>query len=99
MSRTRLSDDEIVERLKTLGGFRREGDRLVTELTFPSFVEAFGWMASVALVAEKLDHHPDWKNVYNRVTVELYTHDADGITELDFKLAARMLELSDRYKR
>jgi 4a-hydroxytetrahydrobiopterin dehydratase len=99
MSRARLTDDQIVERLQALGGFRREGDKLVTDLTFASFVEAFGWMTSVALVAEKLDHHPDWKNVYNRVTVELHTHDAGGITDLDFKLAARMLELANRHKR
>jgi 4a-hydroxytetrahydrobiopterin dehydratase len=51
-------------------------------------------MAKVALVAEKMDHHPDWKNVYNRVDVELVTHDAAGITDNDFDLAARMNELS-----
>lgn len=57
---------------------------------FKDFVQAFGFMASVALVAESLNHHPEWSNVYNRVTVDLRTHDADGITELDFTLAQRL---------
>ena len=94
MSRTRLTDEEIAKRLSLLAGWRREGQALVREFKFGTFVDAFGWMASVALVAEKLDHHPDWKNVYNRVTVELHTHDAGGITENDFALAARMTELA-----
>jgi 4a-hydroxytetrahydrobiopterin dehydratase len=96
MARSRLSDAEITSRLASVPGFRREGDKLVRELKFKDFAKAFGWMTSVALVAEKLDHHPDWKNVYNRVTVELSTHDAGGITELDFKLAAAMNELAGK---
>ena len=94
MSRTRLTDEEISKRLSSLPGWKREGDKLTREFKFGNFVEAFGWMASVALVAEKLDHHPDWKNVYNRVTVELHTHDAGGITENDFALGTRMTELA-----
>ena len=61
--------------------------KLHRELQLGSFVEAFGLMAQVALVAEKLDHHPEWSNVYNRVTIELSTHDAGGLTVLDFELA------------
>ena len=57
---------------------------------FSNFNEAFGFMARVALTAEKMDHHPEWSNVYNRVDVVLSTHDAGGITELDFKLAKFM---------
>jgi 4a-hydroxytetrahydrobiopterin dehydratase len=94
MARERLSDAIVDERVKTLDGFRREGDRLVRRFQFDGFVEAFGFMASVALVAEKLDHHPEWKNVYGKVDVELTTHDAGGITERDFTLAAKMLELA-----
>jgi 4a-hydroxytetrahydrobiopterin dehydratase len=94
MARERLSDASVDERVKTLEGFRREGDRLVRRFEFGSFVEAFGFMASVALVAEKLDHHPEWRNVYGKVDVELTTHDAGGITERDFTLATRMLELA-----
>lgn len=94
MARERLSDAVIDERLQALHGFRREGDRLVRRFEFANFVEAFGFMASVALVAEKLDHHPEWKNVYGKVDVELTTHDAGGITARDFELAERMNALA-----
>jgi 4a-hydroxytetrahydrobiopterin dehydratase len=59
------------------------------ELKFAGFVEAFGFMASMALVSESLNHHPNWSNVYNRVDIELFTHDAGGITELDVQWATR----------
>ncbi|MCF2905810.1 4a-hydroxytetrahydrobiopterin dehydratase [Octadecabacter sp. CECT 8868] len=58
--------------------------------TFKNFVEAFGWMTSVAIVAEKLNHHPEWFNVYKTVDVTLTTHDTGGLTGLDLKLAKRM---------
>lgn len=93
MSRTPLSNEEIAARLPGLSGWRHEQGKLVRAFRFKNFVEAFGWMTRVALAAEKLDHHPDWKNVYNRVEVELHTHDAGGITEYDFALATRMNEL------
>jgi len=64
--------------------------KLRRELQFDDFVTAFGFMTSVALVAEKMDHHPDWFNVYGRVVINLNTHDADGITVLDTELAARV---------
>ena len=57
------------------------------EIVFKNFIQAFSFMTSVALIAEKLDHHPNWKNVYNKVTIALNTHDADGLTKKDFKLA------------
>ena len=57
---------------------------------FKNFVEAFGWMTSAAIVAEKLNHHPEWFNVYKTVEVTLTTHDTDGLTDLDLKLAKRM---------
>jgi 4a-hydroxytetrahydrobiopterin dehydratase len=93
MARPRLSNEEIDAKLGQLPGFKRDGDKLAAEFKFRTFVEAFGWMTSVALVAEKLDHHPDWKNVYNRVSVELTTHDSGGITENDFALAKHMVDL------
>jgi 4a-hydroxytetrahydrobiopterin dehydratase len=58
--------------------------------TFKNFVEAFGWMTSAAIVAEKLNHHPEWSNVYKTVNVTLTTHDTSGLTDLDLKLAKRM---------
>ena len=57
---------------------------------FKSFIRAFGWMSQMAIWAEKLNHHPEWFNVYNKVEVNLTTHDAGGISELDFKLATKM---------
>ena len=72
---------------------RVEGrDAIRREYRFASFSAAFGWMTRVALAAEALDHHPEWFNVYNRVDVILATHDADGVSELDVKLAKIMDE-------
>jgi 4a-hydroxytetrahydrobiopterin dehydratase len=96
---SRLSDDEIQKKLGSLPEWRREGEKLVRRFQFGTFVEAFGWMSSAALVAEKLDHHPEWKNVYNKVDVELTTHDAGGITPFDFELATKMSELFARAAR
>lgn len=67
-------------------------DAIVRTFVFADFNTAFGFMARVALKAETLDHHPEWFNVYNRVTVTLATHDADGVTELDVTLARFMDE-------
>jgi 4a-hydroxytetrahydrobiopterin dehydratase len=65
-------------------------DAIQKTFRFADFNEAFGWMTRIALAAEKLDHHPEWFNVYNRVEVLLATHDADGVTELDVTLARLM---------
>lgn len=65
-------------------------DAIVKTFRFEDFNAAFGWMTRVALLADKLDHHPEWSNVYNRVEVLLATHDADGVTELDVTLASFM---------
>ncbi|MDJ0853207.1 MAG: 4a-hydroxytetrahydrobiopterin dehydratase [Myxococcota bacterium] len=96
MPRSPLGEQEIATRLGQRPGWERRGDRIARTFRFGSFVEAFGWMASVALVAEKLDHHPEWRNVYATVEVELTTHDAGGLTELDFELAAAMDDLARR---
>lgn len=70
-----------------LKGWTLKDDSLRRKITFRDFSQAFGFMTSVALEAQRLNHHPDWKNVYNRVSITLSTHDAGGLTELDFKLA------------
>ena len=67
-----------------------KNEKLCKTFKFKSFIRAFGWMSQIAIWAEKLKHHPEWFNVYNKVEVELTTHDADGISELDFKLAEKM---------
>ena len=76
---------------KNTGWKKAEGrSALQKSFKFSNFNEAFGFMTRVALTAEKMDHHPEWFNVYNRVDVVLSTHDAGGVTELDFKLAKFM---------
>ena len=65
-------------------------DAIQREFSFKDFREAFAWMTRVALLAEKMNHHPEWFNVYNRVTVTLSTHDAGGVTELDARMARAM---------
>jgi 4a-hydroxytetrahydrobiopterin dehydratase len=87
---SRLSESELTTALATLPGWELRDARLHRTFRFADFSEAFGFMARAALVAEKLDHHPDWSNVYATVVVDLVTHDADGITSLDVRLAAKM---------
>lgn len=83
----KLTDDQIKERLKALEGWTFTEGKLHRELQFKDFTEAFAFMSRIALHAEKRDHHPEWFNVYNKVSIDLATHDAGGVTELDFKLA------------
>jgi 4a-hydroxytetrahydrobiopterin dehydratase len=88
----KLSSEARAKALKELAGWSEVPgrDAITRSFKFKSFNEAFGFMSRVALVAEKMDHHPEWSNVYNKVDVVLSTHDAGGITELDVKLAAKM---------
>ena len=99
MARQRLTDTETAEALGRLNAGLEEPWRLVDGrlrkgFRFADFVGAFGFMTRAALVAERMDHHPDWRNVYNRVEVDLSTHDAGGLTALDFELARRMEDLA-----
>jgi 4a-hydroxytetrahydrobiopterin dehydratase len=87
---TKLTDAEIDTELATAAGWTRTGDKLLRTYQFKDFVTAFGFMASVALVAERMNHHPEWSNVYRTVRIELTTHDAGGITALDLELARAM---------
>jgi len=84
--------------LKELSGWSAANgrDAIVKTFVFKDFNAAFGFMTRTALAAEKLDHHPEWFNVYNRVEVLLATHDADGVTELDVKLARIMDEAAQQ---
>ena len=68
----------------------RNQDTITKKYLFSNFVDAFGWMCKAALEAEKLNHHPEWSNVFNRVSVTLTTHDANGLTALDLKLAEKL---------
>ncbi len=90
----KLTSDEIAGRMPQLRGWTIVAGKLHREYAFANFVDAFGWMASVALLAEGQNHHPEWSNVWNRVVVDLSTHDAGGITERDFVLASAMETLA-----
>ena len=94
MARTLLSDDEITDLLVQFPEWRRDGDRLCRSYQFDDFVEAFGFMAEVALVSEKLFHHPEWSNVYNRVDVAITDHAAGGISDNDRAWIERVEKLS-----
>ncbi len=93
----KMSEEQIVAALQLLNAnlsaeeqWGREGDKLTKTFRFKSFIRAFGWMSQIAIWAEKLNHHPEWFNVYNKVEVTLTTHDAGGLSELDFTLATKM---------
>jgi 4a-hydroxytetrahydrobiopterin dehydratase len=87
-----ISADERRKALTDLPEWKETagGDAISRTFTFKNFSEAFGFMSRAALVAEKLDHHPEWRNVYKTVEVVLSTHDAGGLTALDLKLASAM---------
>lgn len=83
-----FSTSEIKDQLSTnLRNWSYDETYISRDLNFKNFTEAFSFMTAVALEAEKMNHHPDWSNVYNSVTIKLNTHDANGITKLDFDLA------------
>jgi 4a-hydroxytetrahydrobiopterin dehydratase len=92
MAREKLSQLAIEERLADVDGWAlsADGGSIRRTFTFRNFSEAFAFMTRVALAAEKMDHHPDWSNVYSKVEVTLNTHDAGGLTALDFDLAGKM---------
>lgn len=82
-----LSNTEIEDRLKELDGWEIEDDALHTIFEFEDFKEAFSAMVRIAFEAEKMNHHPEWTNIYNTVEIYLSTHEAEGITQKDFDLA------------
>ena len=88
-----FSAAEIQQCLGELSGWSLKQGKLYRQFEFENFVEAFGFMTRVALLAEKMNHHPEWSNVYNRVEIFLTTHDAGGISERDFELAKQVSQL------
>lgn len=93
----KLNESELTQQLSELNAnltsdnqWQRDGDAITRTFKFKGFIGAFGWMTQIAIWAEKLKHHPEWFNVYNKVEVRLTTHDVDGLSELDFKLAQKM---------
>lgn len=88
----KLSDSAVDQALSGLEGWERVSGRAAIRKTFSfkGFSQAWAFMSCAALLAEKMNHHPEWSNVYNRVDVVLTTHDAGGVTELDLKMAEKM---------
>ena len=90
MSREKLSKNEVAAGLRKLGGWSLVKGNLHRTFKFKDFTEAFRFMKRVALAANRMDHHPDWSNSYNKVTVDLSTHSAGGLTKNDFELAGKI---------
>jgi len=90
----KLDNETVREQLASLDGWTLDEGKLFRPFKFANFVEAIGFMTRAAIEAEKMDHHPEWFNVYSKVDVHLTTHSAGGITELDFSLAKIMDELA-----
>lgn len=88
-----LTDDQVALQLQDLNGWQQEGNTIVKTYKFHDFVEAMSFMNQVAFHAEKLEHHPEWSNLYNIVQVKLTTHDVNGITSHDIRLAKRMEQI------
>jgi 4a-hydroxytetrahydrobiopterin dehydratase len=94
MAVSTLSKSELDTRLSNLDGWSIQNDKLHKEFKFKDFVRAFGFMSSMALVSESMGHHPEWFNVYNKVSVDLTTHDAGGITSNDIDWARKANDLA-----
>ena len=95
MARQKLSESELTAALADLPGWEVKEGKLHKVYKFNSFAAALGWMVSVGIYADKMDHHPEWSNVYNRVSVDLVTHDlGNAISNLDVELAQKMEKLA-----
>jgi len=93
MARTKLNDQEIAAGLAELPGWSVEHGNLHRAFEFRDFAQAFAFMTRVALAAEKMDHHPDWSNAWNKVVIDLSTHSSGGLTRNDFDLAAKIQQI------
>jgi 4a-hydroxytetrahydrobiopterin dehydratase len=93
MAAKKLNEMEVQERLSKLQGWTLQGGKLHRAFECKDFVAAFENMTRVALVAEAMNHHPEWFNVWNKVVIDLNTHSVGGISELDFKLAGKIDEI------
>lgn len=95
MTRYQLNEEQLRSAMANLPGWEIKAGKLHKLFKFKSFAQAMGWMVSAAIFADKMDHHPEWSNVYNRVTVNLVTHDLDNaISNWDIELANKMEELA-----
>ncbi len=95
-NRTLLPENRIREALPDLPGWEYVDNRLRKDFRFPDFVTAWAFLSGCAIHAQAIDHHPNWSNAYDRVSIELWTHDAGGVSGMDLELARRIEELSRR---
>jgi 4a-hydroxytetrahydrobiopterin dehydratase len=93
MAIEKLTGQQINEALAGLPGWTLQDEKLHRALKFKNFVQAWGFMSQVALLAERADHHPEWSNVYSRVTIDLTTHEAGGISRRDLELARQINQM------
>jgi 4a-hydroxytetrahydrobiopterin dehydratase len=93
MQPKKFTDEEVQQHLSSLQGWTLAQGKLHREFSCKDFIAAFGKMTQVALVAQSMDHHPDWSNVYNKVVIDLNTHSVKGLSNLDFQLAAKINEI------
>lgn len=98
MARTKLTDEQVSAALTSLPGWTVQDGKLHREYKFADFIHAFGFMATAAIAIEKMNHHPEWFNVWNKVNIDLSTHDAGGITEMDVKLASTLEAIAEKLK-
>ena len=103
MAATKLTEQQIIDQLSEVNDTLAQDKqwaiidgKLKKQFVFKNFIDAFGWMTQVAMHAEKLIHHPEWFNVWNKVDVTLITHDVGGLSDLDFKLIKRMEKLLEK---
>lgn len=89
----KLTQQEVTQALTSLNGWSVENAKLHKEFKFKNFIEAFGFMSRVSIIAEGMNHHPEWFNVWNKVVIDLTTHDVGGISELDVEFAGRVEDL------
>jgi 4a-hydroxytetrahydrobiopterin dehydratase len=94
----KLSDSDVKEQMKQLDDWKLEKGKLHRDLEFQSFEDAIAFMVRCSLEVVKLDHHPEWFNVYNKVRIDLVTHDVGGISQYDFLLAKKLDSLAKKYR-
>ncbi len=97
---SKFNDQQIQEKMQDLDSeWKIKGDFISKEIQFKDFIQAFAFMTSVAMVAEKMNHHPNWGNVYNNVNISLSTHSAGGLTDKDFSLAKEIDQIQNSFKK
>ncbi len=96
MPNLKLTSDELEDQLKQIPAWQFGEGKISRRLEFPSFASAFAFMTELALISEKMDHHPSWHNVYKQVTIELWTHDVEGLSLRDIKWALKADKIFNR---